>query len=158
MFSRRLTAKERAPSAVPIGTGYVSNRRLTFDKVSRDESGKCDIEITVNSTDRVYGVVFEISSAEKSNLDREEGLRKGYKEEQVLVVALNGKTYKAIGYVATKKDPTLRPYDWYKAFVIAGAKEHKLPTEYVEWLRTFDSQPDPDAKRRAENESLLLVM
>lgn len=157
MFSRRLTAKERAPSAVPIGTGYVSNRRFTFNKVSRDGSGKCDIELAVNSTDRVYGVLFEISSAEKSSLDRAEGLGEGYREEQVQVVALNGEAYKAIAYVATEKAPTLRPYDWYKAFVIAGATEHKLPTEYVDWLRTFDSQPDPNERRRTINKSLLAV-
>lgn len=157
MFSRRVTAKERAPSAVPIGTGYVSNRKFTFDKVSRDGSGKCDIEFTVNSTDRAYGVLYEVALSEKSNLDKAEGLGEGYKEEQVLVVALNGETYKAIAYVATKKEPNLRPYDWYKTLVIAGATEHKLPTEYVEWLRTFDSQVDPNASRRAVNESLLAV-
>ena len=157
MFSRRLTAKERAPSAIPIGTGYVSNRRLTFDKVSRDGSGKCDIEFTGNSTDRAYGVLYEVALSEKSNLDKAEGLWEGYKKEQVLVVALNAKTYKASAYVATEKGPALRPYHWYKALVIAGATEHKLPTEYIEWLRTFDSQPDPNAQRRAVNESLLFV-
>lgn len=155
MFSRRLTTKERAPSAVPIGTGYVSNRRLTFDKVSSDGSGKCDIETTSNLGDRVYGVLLKISLAEKASLDRAEQLGRGYKEEQVQVVAPNGETYEAIAYVATRKDPALRPYHWYKALVIAGATEHKLPTEYVEWLRTFDSQADPDASRRAVNESLL---
>lgn len=155
MLSRRLTEKGRAPSAVPIGTGYVSNRRLTFDKVSSDGSGKCDIEISENSTDGVYGVVFQISSAEKSNLDRTEGLGKGYREEKVQVVAPNGKVYEAIAYVATEKDPALCTYEWYKTFVIAGATEHELPIEYVEWLRTFDSQPDPDAIRCAQNESLL---
>ena len=157
MFSRRLTANERAPSAVPIGTGYVSNRRLTFDKVSRDGSGKCNIEITDSSTDLVYGVLFEISFDEKSSLDRAEGLGEGYREEQVQVITPNGKPFIATAYVATKKEPTLRPYDWYKALVIAGAKEHKLPIDYVEWLGTFDSQPDSNLSRRAANKSLLIV-
>ncbi len=157
MLSRRLKAKGRAPSAVPVATGYVHSRRLTFDKVSRDGSGKCDIEITDSSTDRVYGVVFAISSAEKSSLDRAEGLDEGYKEEQVQVVTPDGETYKATAYVATKKEPTLRPYDWYKALVLAGATEHKLPIEYIEWLGTIDSQPDSNRSRHAENESLLVV-
>ncbi len=155
MLTRRLTATDRAPSAVPIGTGYVSNRRLTFDKVSRDGSGKCDIEITISSTDRVYGILFEISSTEKSSLDSAEGLGEGYRKEQIQVVTPNGEAYEAIAYVATKKDPALRPYDWYKALVIAGATEHKLPHEYVEWLRTLDSVVDPNANRRSVNESLL---
>ena len=33
MLLRRLRAEERAPSAVPIGTGFLEGRRLTFDKV-----------------------------------------------------------------------------------------------------------------------------
>ena len=73
------------------------------------------------------------------------------------VITPNGKPFIATAYVATKKEPTLRPYDWYKALVIAGAKEHKLPIDYVEWLGTFDSQPDSNLSRRAANKSLLIV-
>lgn len=153
MYSCRL--KERTPSATPLGIGYVPSRRLTFDKVSRDGSGKCDIESTTKQTDRVYGVLFKISSSEKSKLDAAEGLGRGYKEEQIRVVMMNGDTHDAIAYVATKKDPVLRPYHWYKALVIAGANEHKLPADYVEWLRTIESLHDPDAERRARHELLL---
>ncbi len=154
MLSRRLQAKERTPSAVDIGIGFVQGRRLTFDKVSRDGSGKCDIEVTNNPKDRAYGVLFKISSAEKSNLDKVEGCGKGYNEENVQVVTSSGACV-ATTYVATAKEPALRPYHWYKALVVAGAVEHGLPNDYVEWLRTFESQADPNTKRRAENEALL---
>ncbi len=154
MLSRRVQAIERAPSAVAIGVGFVQGRRLTFDKVGRDGSGKCDIEVTMNPTDRAYGVLFRIRSAEKTGLDRAEGLGRGYGEENVRVVTTSGECT-AIAYVATMKALTLRPYHWYKALVVAGAVEHGLPLGYVEWLRTFESQADPDTKRRAENEALL---
>lgn len=154
MLSRRLQAKERTPSAVAIGIGFVQGRRLTFDKVSRDGSGKCDIEVTNNPKDRAYGVLFKISSAEKSNLDKAEGCGKGYNEENVQVVTSSG-ACAATTYVATAKEPALRPYHWYKALVVAGAVEHGLPNDYIEWLRTFESQADPNTKRRAENEALL---
>jgi cation transport regulator ChaC len=151
MLSKRLRA--RTPSALVSGVGYVVGRRLTFDKVSTDGSGKCDMEPAASS-DRVYGVLFAIPSSEKSALDAAEGLNKGYREEQVDVVTASG-TRKAIAYVATAKDPALRPYHWYKALVVAGAVEHDLPEPYIEWLRTVDSKPDPDVKRRTENEALL---
>lgn len=157
MLSRRLKAKNRAPSATPIGTGYVSSRRLTFDKVSKDGSGKCDIENTANSTDRAYGVLFKIVMSEKQKLGIAEGLDKGYQIEQVAVVAQNGEEHEAIAYVATEKEPALRPYHWYKAIVIAGAVEHKLPPSYIEWLRTFNSQQDPNTERRAKHESFLFA-
>lgn len=154
MLTRRLRAPDRCPSAVVVDLGFVSGRRVTFDKVSNDGSGKCDIEATRNLNDRAYGVLFEIDCSEKPALDRAEGLGKGYCEEDVKVITGRG-TRDAIAYVATTKEPALWPYHWYKALVIAGAIEHRLPESYIEWLRTFDSKADPNVRRRAENESLL---
>jgi cation transport regulator ChaC len=152
MLTRRL--HERTPSAIAKDVGYVSRRRLTFDKVSSDGSGKCDIESTSYQDDRVYGVVFEIARKEKEELDKAEGRGKGYCEEQVVVISSSG-SIEALTYVATKKEPALLPYHWYKALVVAGAVEHTLPTPYVEWLRTVNSIVDPNVRRRAEKEALL---
>jgi cation transport regulator ChaC len=154
MLSRRLCAADRTPSAVAFRTGFVKGRRLTFDKVSCDGSGKCDIEATDNLDNRVYGVLYKINKSEKPALDRIEGLGKGYKEEMVDVVTSSG-AHQAVTYVATSKEPALRPYHWYKAIVIAGAIEHSLPESYIEWIRTVDSKPDPNVKRRFQNEKLL---
>lgn len=156
MLTRRLTSADRAPSAKPAGIGYVIGRRLTFDKVSSDGSGKCDAQTTGTTTDRVYGVVFQIALADKVALDKAEGLDKGYAEERIDVVTAKG-ILQLDTYIATKKDPHLLPYHWYKAITVAGAVEHQLPMHYVEWLRAFESIEDPDVKRRAENEALLFV-
>ena len=155
MLSRRLQANDRAPSAIAIGIGFVQARKLTFDKRSRDCSGKCDIEITNNPECRAYGVLFKISLKEKISLGKAEGLGNGYEEKYLQIIATNGE-YSAVAYVATVKESTLKPYHWYKNFVIAGALEHRLPNDYIEWLRTIESQADPDTKRSAENEASLL--
>ena len=152
MLSQRLRA--RTPSATAIGVAHISGRRLTFDKLSSDGSGKCDIAPTPHPTDRVYGVLSKINCDEKDALDAAEGLGKGYREERVTVMTPSGNV-EAVTYVATAKEPALRPYHWYKALVVAGASEHALPEPYVEWLRTFDSKADPNVTRRAENEKLL---
>ena len=154
MLTRRLKAEDRAPSAVFVDTGFIAGRRLTFDKLSQDGSGKCDAEMTRNTTDRVYGVIFEINCADKPALNRAEGLGKGYEEETVEVTSPET-TILAQTYIATRKERALRPYHWYQALVVAGAVEHGLPDTYVEWLRVFESTEDPNAKRRAENEALL---
>ena len=39
------------------------------------------------------------------------------------------------------------PFEWYKALVIAGALEHKLPEEYVRLLREYPSIEDSDQER-----------
>jgi hypothetical protein len=47
-------------------------------------------------------------------------------------------------------------YHWYKGLVVAGAREHGLPIEYIERLDAARSVPDLDAKRAAGNEKLLV--
>ncbi|HEX8874444.1 MAG TPA: gamma-glutamylcyclotransferase family protein [Nitrosospira sp.] len=153
MFSRRLK-ESIAPSAVAIDIGYVEGRRFSFGKVSRDGSGKCDIEVTNNPNDRAYGVLYRINVKEKSNLGKAEGLGIGYSEANIQIVTATG-THTATTYVASYKEPVLRPYQWYKALVIAGAVEHGLPAQYCEWLRTFEAQADANAERRTEREAQL---
>lgn len=155
MLTRRLIAPDRAPSAKPVGIGYAEGRRLTFDKVSQDGSGKCDAEATRDITDRVYGIIFEIDLTDTAALGRAEGLGKGYAEERIAIVTSAG-TIDIETYIATKKNPTLRPYHRYKAITLAGALEHGLPNDYVERIRAFESIEDPNAERRAKNEALLL--
>ena len=64
-------------------------------------------------------------------------------------------TLTAAAYFATEKDPKLRPYDWYKAFVVQGATENALPAAYIELIRAVPSQTDPNTARRARNQALL---
>lgn len=156
MLTRRLTATKRAPSAKRVATGFCEGRRLTFDKLSQDGSGKCDAESTGIETDRVYGVVFEILSTERQALGEAEGLDNGYKEQTVKVMTFTGEM-DAMTYIATKKEPALRPYRWYKALALAGAVEHALPNAYVEWLRGVESVEDPNIERRIKNESVLFA-
>jgi gamma-glutamylcyclotransferase len=152
MFARRLAA--RTPSAVRITTAFIDGRRLTFDKVSTDGSGKCDIEATGNLADRVYGVVFRIATAEERALDEAEGVGHGYRKDEITVMTIEG-TAEAMAYIATKKDPKRRPYDWYKAFVVQGAVENALPAAYIELIRAVPSQPDFNISRRQRNKALL---
>lgn len=147
MLTRRIRAPERAPSAATLGTGYLEGRRLTFDKRGQDGSGKCDAEPTGNEADRVYGVLYEISPADKRALDAAEGLGRGYEERIVDVVTEDG-IVSAVTYVARQKGASLRPYHWYKAIAVAGAVEHGLPGDYVERLTLVESVEDPNGERR----------
>lgn len=154
MLTKRLTA--RTPSAVPIAVGHVERHRLTFDKVSRQnpgESGKCDMERTGDTADRVYGVVFRITVAEVAALDRAEGVDHGYKKIECDVVTDAG-FYRTKVYIATDKDPRLRPYHWYKGHVVRGALEHKLPANYIAKLSAVESLPDPDEHRTKKEEAI----
>ena len=68
MFTRKMRIP--APSARFIATGRIAGYVLRFNKKSDDGSGKGNIVETGNPTDEVWGVVFEISDAERAALDR----------------------------------------------------------------------------------------
>lgn len=111
MSTPRLTA--RVPSAHAVSVA-LPGHRFRFHKRSRDGSAKCDIAPGDALHDSVYGVVFELLAAQKPALDRAEGLGHGYAQKSVSVVDRNGGLRNAFVYYATRIDPGVRPYHWYK--------------------------------------------
>ncbi len=151
MSARRLRAADRAPSAQRVAIGYVGGYRLAFDKVGRvDGSGKCDCEWTGRTEgaarDLVWGVVWRIDAAERDALDRVEGLGNGYRRARV-VVSTDAGLLEADTYLATSKDATLRPFDWYRRHVLEGAIEAGLPPEWIDAIRSVATCEDPDRDR-----------
>lgn len=146
--------RDRVPSARVIGRGVFRGHRIAWHKVSIDGSGKCDVEASDAPGAAVHGVVYAIDRPEKAALDRAEGLGKGYDERQVFI-EVNGAPFLATMYFATRKNPALRPYSWYKAHVLAGAIEHELPQEYVATLEAAEAFQDPDASRHRTQMALV---
>ena len=146
MCTRRL--RYRVPSATAVATATLDEHELRFHKLSADDSGKCDAYSAGEEGEAVYGVVFEIHPQDKGRLDRCEGLGSGYLTKTVRVASRDG-PIEAFTYYADPGAirPHLLPYTWYRDFVVAGAEEHRLPAEYVEWLRSFDAKEDPDPDR-----------
>ena len=154
--SNMLTARlrERVPSATAIGIGQLEGHVLRWDKRSwRDGSGKCDAEYTGQRSDVVWGVVFEFDPKDRPALDQAEGLGNGYIEKMVNVL-MEGEPITAVTYLATDKDASLRPYHWYKALVIAGAREHGLPPSYRSHLELVVTVSDPDPLRASIHNAL----
>lgn len=143
MLSARL--RERCPSARPLGVAQLSGHELRWHKRSADGSGKCDV-VRGDREHTVFGVVYEIDASQKAALDRAEGLGHGY-DQTAATVLLNGDAVTVSIYVATKTDPALKPYTWYKALVVAGAKEHGLPALYIANLEAVEASDDLDRAR-----------
>jgi len=145
MSTRRL--RECVPSAKAIGTGLLNGHKLCWHKLSKkDGSGKCDASPSDEAGAVVYGVLFEINLAEKPTLDRFEGLGYGYAEKEV-DIDCQGELYRASTYYATSSDSSLKLWSWYRAHVVAGAREHALPTTYIETLEAVAAADDPDRAR-----------
>ena len=137
---------QRVPSARPVGTATLHGHVLHWHKAGRDGSGKCDIVPTASPGCLVHGVLYELARDEKYLLDAAEGLGQGYDEEEVSVETAFGPAL-AWTYRATATDPRLLPFTWYRALVVAGAREHGLPADYIQALAAVRAREDSDAAR-----------
>ncbi len=142
MYSKRL--KSRVPSAAKVAAVSLPDYKLCFDKRGTDGSGKGNIRKTNNST--VHGIIYEIKAEEKVALDRIEGA--GY-EDVSLQIPVGSELIKVFTYIAKENhiDHSLNPYTWYKNLVIAGAKEHNLPQEYINEIQEVKAIKDPEEER-----------
>jgi len=148
MLSRRLRA--RTPSARVVSVATLPAHELRWHKAGRDGSGKCDIVPSSPESGAVLGVVFEIALSEKPDLDRVEGLGVGYAERQVEVQTGAGTRW-VFTYQAIDIDCCAVPYTWYKALVVAGAREHEFPEDYVQALVATRTSADTDHERETQN-------
>lgn len=154
-----LRLQERVPSAEVIGVVAAGATKLTFSKIGNDQSGKCSIHPSDNPEDTVFGVLYQMNSRDKAKLDKVESKGHGY-DEHTVSVELAGQSYRPFTYVADSRyvDVALQPYEWYKQFVIVGARYHGMPRDYISWLESIEANPDPDAARATENSARLHAM
>jgi len=155
MFQQRL--KKRVPSANFISIAVLSGYTIKFHKRSQDGSGKCNAFRTNNPEDLIYGVLFEFDSSDRSVLDEHEGLGRGYHEETV-ELSSNGEVVEAVTFIADSNaiDESLSPYAWYKDFVVEGAKQNSINSEYITHLEGFIALTDPDKSREERSRKILL--
>ena len=146
MLTDRICA--RVASAQAVTTGYITHRCLAFQKRGQDGSAKADAMRTRHVSDRIWGVVFSLTDADKQVLN---DFERGYDEERVIVFGKHGE-FSASMYVAQADliDAALKPYCWYHHCVVQGAVEHQLPAAYIQQLQShrFVIDHDEDRKRR----------
>ncbi len=136
MSSERL--RKRIDSAQPIARAILRCHRLEFHKTGKDKSGKCDIVLS-SASDVVWGRVYQFNYEDKKCLDWYEGLGCEYFEKCVTVELDCGSTVRAVTYYANPKktDPCLKPYSWYKNYVLEGAREACLPADYIKSIEAI---------------------
>jgi gamma-glutamylcyclotransferase (GGCT)/AIG2-like uncharacterized protein YtfP len=128
MSSRRLL--ERAGSARARGRARLRGMRLALNKRGRDGSAKANLVIDARA--EVWGVVFEIDSGHWPALDRYEW---GYARRRDEV--WQGETRVGVQLYTARApfvDPGLHAFDWYRDFLVEGAREHALPEAAIAQL------------------------
>ncbi|AQQ07369.1 gamma-glutamylcyclotransferase [Roseibium algicola] len=145
--------RERMPSCKPLGLATLSGHALRFHKRSVDGSGKCNAFAT-GDEESVIGVLFSFDPAERAALDKAEGVGNGYDHATVTVINEKGRRRKVLTYLASPDyiDDSLKPYGWYKDFVLVGGREHDLPLEYIaKYIQSVEAIEDPNKARDKKN-------
>ena len=149
LYPPRLAA--RLDGIIIAGSVALPGWSLRFHKLGADGSGKCDL---VRDPDAIaFGAIYEISLADRARLDRIEGVGHGYRGGEI-DVAGHGDVYV---YRAERShvDANLEPFDWYHGFVLAGARHHAFPPDYISQIERVVPIRDRDKRRRAENLEIL---
>lgn len=125
--------------------------RLLFNKESTDGSGKANLEAQEES--ETWGVVYALSDADLRTLDDGEV---GYRRVKAPVCMEDNTRIDAWVYIAKQPNNniTLRPYAWYKRFLVEEATEHSLPKEYIAALAQTEAQKDTDERRDRKKRAL----
>jgi len=93
----------------------------------------------------IYLAVYEMDPAELAILDQAEGVGNGYQHYE-LTLPRFGKTLSYLGQ-ESHIDEQLRPYQWYKEYVLAGAVFHEFDRVYRQAIRHQSHWDDPDPER-----------
>jgi len=144
MCSSRLAAYEVTP--LRARGALLKRYKLSFRKRSEDGSGKADVVRSRSHVARVWGVLYDVDEQGLARLDTGE---KGYRRRRARVLLRNGRHARVWIYVSARnqRDKSLRPYTWYKHFLVEGAKEHQLPKSYVASLESIIAIQDPIRER-----------
>lgn len=137
--------QRRVASASLLGNTFLHNYDIRFHKRSFvDGSGKCSLVI---GGPGVHVAIFEVANVEQRVLDKIEGLEQGYEHQEIHVDGFGC----CLTYIATPDaiDDTLVPMDWYREYVLRGARHHGFPDDYIAILEDQRAKADHDQQRAA---------
>jgi hypothetical protein len=113
---RKYTVMPEDPGIPYRLDGYV----LRFNKGSTDGSGKANVEPLAGSA--VWGVLYSITQEELKKLNAGE---KGYTPVRITIPTTKGEE-QCWMHIADRTVNGLRPYSWYKRFLVEGARRARV--------------------------------
>jgi len=117
-------------------------QRLVFDlPIGPGERGVANLLPDPES--EAWGVAYQISLDQAEWLDRTEGVPAGgYRRVSLEVTTLDGETLVAYTYSSHRGVHGRKPSPRYMGIVLAGARHHGLPADWIAWLASLDLAVD----------------
>ena len=131
-----------------VRTARLDGFELRFDLgVGRGERGVANV--AARKGDHVWGVLWRISHDQADFLDRTEGVHRGfYKRLAIEVATPAGDAVPAFTYHSFRGRAGRKPSRRYLGLLLAGARQHGLPADWVERLRRFELARDEREPRQ----------
>jgi gamma-glutamylcyclotransferase (GGCT)/AIG2-like uncharacterized protein YtfP len=118
------------PGAEPLGPARLDDHRLAFLRRSR-RWGAGAADVTEDPGHSVWGVLYELPDTELPALDVREGAGLAYRRFEVSL-RLGDELRSAFAYRTLAPEPAeLAPDPRYVDLMLSGAREHRLPADYV---------------------------
>lgn len=134
MSTHRLAA--RLGQARPLGRAQLAHFELAWNKPGADGSGKANVRPRVGAA--TWGVLFALEPREWPLLD---GFEPGYARESHVVRDEAGRERSAQLYRWRRDAPNRAPTLEYLALVVAGAREHGIPTDEIARIESAERPP-----------------
>jgi cation transport regulator ChaC len=116
--------------------GRLDGFDLRFDlPVGPGERGVANLAVAPGAV--VHGVLYSISTAEASILDRTEGVDRGLYERLAVRVITEEGSEDAFTYLSRHREERRKPSARYLGLLLEGAREHGLPVGYLERLAAW---------------------
>ena len=141
-MSRAIFCERRGMRPLATRWGWLEGWRLCFDlPIGPGERAVANVQPQDGA--RTCGVLYLLDPGELDRLDRSEGVPRGFYRRIPIEVVVGGEervaafTYQSSWTVAGRK-PSAR----YLGLLVAGAREHGLPAEYVRFLESHELARD----------------
>ena len=122
----------RIGSVVKWDNGMVSSKKLYFNKLGQDGSGKANL--IDQEDEKAYGVIYQVNEADLIKLDRFEV---GYERKTLEIQSDNNGYVKAISYLANNLFDFIVPNKDYMNYIVLGAEENGLKQNYIDYLTSI---------------------
>ena len=135
--------RARCSSPKVIAVSKLPDHQLAFFGYSAVWDGAEESVIPALGQD-VWGVIYELTPSDKDKLDDcQDALFDGtgdYFHSPAKVSDQEGKVYSVLLYKKAKLGTPQQPSQEYLNFIVQGAVDHQLPSDYVEQLRGIESK------------------
>jgi cation transport regulator ChaC len=133
--------ERRGMEPLAVRRGLLEDWELCFDlPVGPGERAVANLRARRGA--RVWGVLWQIDARDAARLDRSEGVHFGVYRRLAVRVRGDDEWVDAFTYLSDLRRPGRKPSARYVGLLLAGAREHGLPAEWLERLERLELAAD----------------